>query len=131
MLQFNTGELCHFKGYLPENYDGGGLTFDVFHIGGTDTNTGHVTQWGVSIERWNTNNHDIDSGDSYASEQTATAALLATQGKIIKATITVSSGANMDSLAKDEMFRVKLKRVATSDTNTDKAYLLGLVARET
>lgn len=111
----STNESAVFRGVLPSHYSGGGLTIDIYWMGATAT-SGNV-RWGVSIERNNDNNHDLDS-DNFGTEQLATGAADATSGQLTKTTITVSSGANMDSLAAGEPYRLKLRRLASDGADT-------------
>lgn len=100
-----TEESAYFVGRLPANYGGGGLTLTV-HWTATSATTGAVV-WGGSIERQGT---DIDA-DSFATEQLSSAATTnGTSGIETTTTIAFSSGANMDSLAAGERFRLKLAR---------------------
>lgn len=126
-----TAESMNFRGVIPNSYGGGGLTVDIYWMA-TSATSGDVI-WGVSIERLNTNNHDLDS-DNFASEKTATTTTNATSGKVNKTTITFDSGAEMDSAAAGEPIRIRLQRRAADggDTmNATDAELLLIVVQET
>ena len=110
-----TEELAVFRAILPGYYLGGGLTIDVYGMA-TSATSGDV-KLGIAIERDNDNNHDLDT-DAFATEQTAVVTANGTSGKKFKATVTVSSGANMDSLAASEPYRVKLARKAADGADT-------------
>lgn len=122
-----TAEALVFRGILPSHYAGGGLTLEAHWMGKTAT-TGNVV-WGGEIERGNT---DLDA-DSFATQQTATGAANGTSGIETVTSVTFSSGANMDSLAVGEAFRLRLQRVAAngSDTMTGDAQLIALCLKET
>lgn len=122
-----TNEYAVFLGVLPRNYAGGGLTVTLHWMGASAT-SGNVV-WDTSIERMNT---DEDS-DSFASAQTATGAANGTSGIITATAITHSSGANMDSLAVGEPFRLKVLREGDSgsDTMTGDAQLVAVEIKET
>lgn len=115
---------------IPSIYAGGGLTIDVFWMSASATSGDIVL--GISIERDNDNNHDLDS-DAFATEQTGTSTANGTSGKLIKKTITVSSGANMDSAAAGEPIRIKVRRKGSdgSDTMTGDAQLVYVHIKET
>lgn len=120
-----------FRGVLPANYSGGGLTLDVYWMA-TSATTGDVV-WGGSIERAQNAGTDQDS-DSFATEQTSSAVTTnGTSGIKNKSTITFSSGANMDSLAAGEPFRLKLARKVANvgDTMTGDAEITEAHLKET
>jgi len=103
-----TSESAIFRGVLPSNYAGGGLTLEIWWAA-TSATTGDVV-WGGSIERAQEGGSDQDT-DSFATEQLSTAVTTnATSGIKNKSTITFTSGANMDSLAAGEPFRLKIAR---------------------
>ena len=106
---------------LPANYAGGGLTLDIYWMA-TSATTGDVV-WGGSIERAQSGGTDQDS-DSFATEQLSTA--VTTSG-------TFSSGANMDSLAAGEPFRLKIARkpADAGDTMTGDAEFTEAHLKET
>lgn len=105
-------EVVILEGVLPANYAGGGLTFN-FWFKATTATTGDVVT-GAAIERGNT---DIDS-DSFASEKTVTSTTDGTCGISKKGTISYTSGAEMDSLAAGEPFRIKLARNGSDGSDT-------------
>lgn len=124
-------EAAIFRGTLPANYAGGGLTLDIYWMA-TSATSGDVV-WGGSIERAQSGGTDQDS-DSFATEQLSTAVTTnATNGIKNKSTITFSSGANMDSLAAGEPFRLKIARkpADAGDTMTGDAEFTEAVLKET
>lgn len=126
-----TSESAVFRGILPGNYAGGGLTLDIYWMA-TSATSGDVV-WGGSIERAQSGGTDQDS-DSFATEQLSTAVTTnATNGIKNKSTITFSSGANMDSLAAGEPFRLKIARkpADAGDTMTGDAEFTEAVLKET
>ena len=124
-----TTETAVFGGVLSPDYAGGGLTVEVYWMGTTAT-SGSVT-WEASIERGNT---DMDS-DSFASANFATSATNGTSGILTKTAITFTDGADMDSLAAGEAFRLKIERDADGTNGTDDmtgdAEVFAVVVRET
>lgn len=127
-----TDEEAVFSGVLPENYAGGGLTIDTFWAF-TSATTGSLRVQ-AGIERIDASSLDIDA-DSFAAFQSAGGSAPGTNGQVIKVTITMTNGAQMDSLAAGEIFRLKIRRDAdgtsgTDDITTD-AELLGVDVKET
>lgn len=123
-----TNEYAIFGGVLATAYTGNGLTCDIYWTA-TSATSGDVL-WEAGIERMNT---DEDS-DSFATAQAASAATTSgTSGIITKTTITFTSGAQMDSLAAGESFRIRIMRNAAGagDTMTGDAEIHRVVVRET
>jgi hypothetical protein len=129
VLDFDAGtdEYAFFVGALPASYAGGGLTVDIYWTA-TSATSGNC-MWEAAIERYTT---DLDS-DSFATAQATTSATSGTSGIITKTTITLTSGAQMDSLAAGEAFRLQIMRNANNaaDTMTGDAELHCVTMRET
>lgn len=107
---------------LPADYSGGGVTVNIW-CSLTSATSGTVG-WLVSLERIDASSLDIDS-DSFATAQTVTAVTVpGTSGQVLKMSVNISNGANMDSLAAGELFRLKIARDVTNDTATGDAELL-------
>ena len=121
-----------FTGILPRHYAGGGVTV-YLHVGFTSATSGNAF-WQVSIERMDDGTLDLDA-DSFAAVQGAAGNPNGTSGIMTLVTITFTAGAQMDSLAVGEMFRLKVRRDAdgtggTDDVTTD-AELFGIEVKET
>ena len=121
-----------FTSILPRHYGGGGLTV-YLHVGFTSATTGSAF-WQVGIERMDDGTLDLDA-DSIAAFQGAAGNPNATNGVMTLVTVTFTAGAQMDSLAVGEMFRLKVRRDAdgtagTDDVTTD-AELFGIEIKET
>jgi hypothetical protein len=130
VLDFDTTtqEAAIFTGVLPADYGGAGITVSVF-CALTSAITGTVG-WLASIERIDASSLDIDA-DSFASAQTITATTVpGTSGQILKLSVNISNGANMDSLAAGELFRLKIERDVTNDTAAGDAELLRVTMKE-
>jgi hypothetical protein len=115
VLDFDAGtdESVIFEGVLPAHYGGSGLTLELWCMMSSAT-SGNVIMQGA-VERRNT---DADS-DSFASAQSSAAtAVNGTSGIPFLVSITFSSGANMDSLAAGEPFRLKVNRDADNGSDT-------------
>jgi hypothetical protein len=123
-----TAEAAIFQGVLPAAYNGGGLTVDIWSTA-TSAVTGNVA-WNVYIERIGTA-LDIDA-DSFAAANThAATTVSATSGIAVKSTVTFTDGADMDSLAAGEPYRLKIERDVATDTAVGDIELLRVLVRET
>jgi len=125
-----TQESVYFEDTLPDTYAGGGLTLTLFLIAASAT-TGDCVFEGA-IERQDTGT-DLDA-DSFATAQGSGAVTVAgTAGQTFTATITFTSGANMDSLAAGERFRLLVRRAPAnaSDNVATDVQLTGVRIRET
>jgi len=126
----STIETLYFDGILSHLYGGGGLTFEIWFAMTTAT-SGNVVL-GLAMER-HQDGTDTIASDSFATEQTATVAVPGTAGVVKKGTITMTSGAQMDSLAAGEHFRLRFRRVADngSDTAAGDCELIAILVKET
>lgn len=123
-------EVAVFTAVLPRNYAGGGVTVSLRWSASSAT-SGNVV-WNGYVERIDDESLDIDA-DSFAAAQIATAAAPGTSGQVQYTDIAFTHGAQMDSLAVGELFRLSVQRngVSGSDTMTGDAELLGVEIRET
>ena len=120
-----TAEAAIFTGILPRNYAGGGIT--VYVTWAIAATTGTVG-WTVEFERVNT----AINADSFASAQTITAATVSGTTLVPSITnVAVTDGANVDSIAVGDTFRVRLKRDVASDTAAGDAFFLAMELKET
>lgn len=126
-----TDEEAVFRGVLPISYAGGGLTCECF-VAFTSATSGSV-RLQAAIERIDASSLDIDA-DSFAAFQSAGGTAPGTSGQVIKVAITFTAGAQMDSLAAGEAFRLKIRRDADGTSGTDDVAtdmeLLRVVLRE-
>lgn len=124
-----TGETAYFRGVLPRHYAGGGITVYV-HAALTSATTGTLG-WLIAFERVSDSQQDIDS-DGFAADQTITAATVpGTSGHVSILNVAVSNGANMDSIAVGEGFRLRVTRDVANDTATGDAELWAVELKET
>ena len=124
-----TGEAAIFTGIVPRHYGGGGITVYI-HAMLTSATTGTIG-WLVAFERMSDATTDLDS-DSFASDNTVTAATVpGTSGVVLVLNVAVSNGANMDSIAVGEAFRLRITRDVANDTATGDAELLAVELKET
>ena len=133
VLDFNDSadESAVFPGVLPANYAGGGITVTLVWAA-TSAVAGDVV-WEASFERHQDETDDLDA-DSFAAAQTATATAPGTSaGRVQYTDIPFTNGAQMDSLAINESFRLKITRNAddAADTMVGDAELLRVLVKET
>lgn len=113
-----------FTGVLPDGYGGNGVTVSVW-CALASAITGTVG-WDVAFERDDAGGLDID-GDSFATAQTITAVTVpGTSGLLLKMSVNIADGADMDSLAAGEMFRLRVRRDVANDTAVGNAQLLAV-----
>ncbi len=130
VLDFNGGsnEEAVFSYIMPQHYSGGGVTVYLHYaVAGT---TGDI-DWDAAFERIGDQQLDID-GDSFAAVNSVDGTSIpGTSGLVDIVSIAFTDGADMDSIAVGEMFRLKIIRDAASDTNGNDAHLLMVEIRET
>lgn len=124
-----TQEAAIFTGILPRHYAGGGITF-YLHWAATSATSG-TGGWDVSVESIGNGSQDIDS-DGFATAQTVTAATVpGTSGHVSITNVAITDGANIDSIAVGEAFRVRVRRDVANDTATGDLELLAVELKET
>jgi hypothetical protein len=132
VLDFDTTtqESAIFKGIVPRNYSGGGITVYV-HAALTSATTGTLG-WDVTFERVSDSQQDIDS-DGFATAQTITAVTVpGTSGFVFILNVAITAGAaGTDSIAAGEGFRLRLRRDVANDTAAGDAEFWGLEGKET
>jgi hypothetical protein len=130
ILEFSntTGQdVAIFSDVLPRNYGGNGITVYIHWCAVPTTGT---VGWLIGIERIGTA-LDIDA-DSFAANQTATATTVSgTSGTVIITSAAFTHGAQMDSLAVGEAFRLKLTRDIGNDDAAGLAQVLAVEIKET
>ena len=126
----DTDEFAQFRAALPSTYGGGGLTV-IVRFTMTSATSGSVVLT-AAIERLNDEAIDIDV-DSFSAAVTGTFTAPSTSGFVQYATISLTDGAQIDSLAAGEMFRIRLSRDAdnVADTATGDLEFLYATIEET
>jgi hypothetical protein len=131
VLEFDTTtqEAAVFAGRLPRNYSGGNLVVSVSWMAATATSG--TIGWGVTFERDNAANNDLDA-DAWATEQIITAVTVdAASGKVTTSSVTCTAGAaGTASMAAGEDFRLRVRRDVANDTATGDAQLLSVEVKE-
>lgn len=111
-----TDEEAVFTGVLPPSYEGGGLSIRAF-VAFTSATSGSA-RLQAAVERMDASSLDIDA-DSFAAFQSDGVTAPGTSGQVIMFSVTLTSGAQMDSLVAGECFRLKLRRDADGTSGTD------------
>jgi hypothetical protein len=124
-----TAEAAIFSDVLPRNYGGGGITVYIHHS--PTSAVAGTSGWTVEFERIGDGQQDVDA-DSFATAQTVTAATVpGTSGHVDILNVAVTNGANMDSIAVGELFRLRVKRDVANDTATGDVELHAVELKET
>lgn len=131
VLEFDTTtqEVAVFAGVMPRAYSGGNIVAYLAWMAASAV-TGTIG-WGVTLERDNDANHDLDA-DAWATEQIITAATVdGTSGKVKTTNVVMTAGgAGTDSVAAGEPFRVRIRRDVATDTAAGDAQLLSVELKE-
>ena len=124
-----TVERAIFSAVMPEHYSGGGVTA-YLHYSMTSA-VADTVDWGGAFERIGDQQQDVDS-DSFASDNTVNNTTVpGTSGNVDVVSIAFTDGADMDSVAAGELFRLRITRFATTDDATGDAELHAVELRET
>ena len=125
-----TDESCEFAGFMPRHYGGGGLTVTIGWMAATATSGNCI--WDLAMKSVSDDADDLDT-KAFAAANSVTDAAASASGELSYATITFTDGADMDSIAAGEYFRMQLTRDADngSDTMTGDAQLVFIEIRET
>ena len=124
----STNESICFDSIMPQQYRGGNINVHI-HYAMTSATSGDV-DWSVKFDRVAASDLDIDS-ESYSSAVTSlNNTVPSTSGQIDIATISVSSGAEMDNIVAGDLYRMCITRGATADTATGDAELIAVEIRE-
>ena len=125
----DTNESAVFSAIMPRHYADGGVTVYI-HFCMTGDTSGDI-DWDACFERIGDSHLDID-GDSFAAANSVdNTTVPATSGLVDIVSIAFTNGADMDSVAIGEAFRLKITRDAASDTSTGDAELLAVEIKET
>jgi hypothetical protein len=120
-----------FSAVMPQNYAGTtGIT--VYIHWSADGVTVNDVIWDVSFERIGTGQQDVDS-DGFAAVNSVTDTAPGTDGDVEVCSVAFTDGADMDSVATGELFRIKITRDAdnVSDDLDANAQLHAVELRET
>jgi hypothetical protein len=124
-----TNESAVFSAIMPQAYSSGGVTV-YLHYAMTSATSGDI-DWDVAFERIGDQQQDIDSDGFAAVQSVDNTTVPGTSGNVDVVSIAFTDGAQMDSVAVGESFRLKVTRDAASDTATGDAELVKVEIRET
>jgi hypothetical protein len=125
-----TSWMLDFEAFLSRRYSGGGITLSLAWMAATAVSGAVV--WSAQWERHDTAT-DLDS-DSFATAVNSSAITVpGTSGFPVYTPIAFTNGAQLDSLAVGEHFRLRVLRLPadSGDTAAGFAQLLGVEGRET
>ena len=122
VLDFDTTtqETVYFHGVMPDNYDGEGITIQIWWTVTTET-TGTVG-WEADFELMTGLDIDGDSFNTTANTITATT-VSATNGTMQTTSVSIADGTAMDSLVAGSLFRLRIRRDVGNDTAANDAEL--------
>jgi len=123
-----TNEDAVFSGVMPQIYAGGGVT--VFLHYAMTSAVALTVDWDVAFERIGDQTLDIDADSFAAVNSVDNTTVPATAGLVDIVSVAFTDGADMDSVAVGELFRLKVTRDAASDDATGDAELLAVEIRE-
>jgi hypothetical protein len=124
----STNESAVFSSVMPQHYSSGGVDV-LLHYAMSSATSGDV-DIDVSFERIGDQQQDIDA-DSFATAQSVdNTTVPSTSGLVDVVTVSFTNGAQMDSVAAGEAFRLQVTRDATSDTAAGDLELLMVEIRE-
>ncbi len=93
--------------------------------------TSNTVDWDVAFERIGDQQQDVDSDSFAAVNSVDDTTVPGTSGNVDVVSIAFTDGADMDSVAAGELFRLKITRDATNDDATGDAELHAIEIRET
>ena len=124
-----TNESAVFSDIMPQHYGGGGVTV-YLHYSMSSATSGDV-DLDVAFERIGDQQQNVDADSFAAVNSVDNTTVPATSGLVDVVSIAFTDGADMDSVAAGEKFRIKVTRDAASDTATGDLELHAVEIRET
>ena len=122
-------ESAVFTGIVPRHYGGGGVIVYLHYAMASAVTL--TVDWDAAFERIGDQQLDIDADGFAAVNSVDNTTVPGTAGLVDIVTITFTDGADMDSVAVGELFRLKITRDAASDDATGDAELLAIEVKET
>jgi len=132
VLKFDdtTNESVVFTGVMPQSYAGTTGVTVYLHYSMTSATTGDV-DFDAAFERIGDQQLDIDADSFAAVNSVDNTTVPATSGLVDIVSVAFTDGADMDSVAVGELFRIKVTRDAVSDTSAGDLELHAVEIRET
>jgi len=112
-------EVAMFQGFMPRNYDGGGLTVTMKLMASSAT-TGDMS-YKIFFKRIEDDVTDIDTATFAAPNSNTAMDAPSASGNVKDYTITFADGSEMDNIAVGETFFLLIMRDAQDTTNDDMA----------
>jgi hypothetical protein len=126
----STNESAVFSSVMPRHYSGTTGVTVYIHYSMSSATSGDI-DWDVSFERIGDGSQDTDSDGFAAANSVDNSTVPATSGHVDIVNVTFTDGADMDSVAVGEKFRIKVTRDAVSDTATGDAELHAVEIKDT
>lgn len=115
-LDATTDESIVFGAFMPRNYAGGGLTLTIGWMASSAT-TGTISL-DAAFMSVTDDADDLDT-KAFAAANNANPTTASATGEVDYVTIAFTDGADMDSVAAGEYFRLQITRDANGTTSTD------------
>ena len=115
VLDFALNEIGVFSGVLPRHYKNGGVTV-YLHYAMTSAEANDI-KLETCFERIGDQQQDLDADGFAAAQNTGDVTVPASSGFVDIASTTHTDGAQMDSIAVGQGFRLKVKRIAVAGTD--------------
>ena len=131
ILDFDDTDNEHavFSGIMPRHYGGGGVTVYI-HYAMSSAVSGDI-DWDAAFERIGDQQQDIDADGFAAVQSIDNITVPGTSGNVDIVSIPFTNGAQMDSVAVGEAFRLKITRDAVNDTASGDAEIVAIEIKET
>lgn len=132
VLDFDAGtnEDAVFSAVMPQHYAGttGVTVYIHYSMSSAEANT---VDWDVAFELIGDQDLDIDADDFAAVNSVDNTTVPGTTGLVDVVSVAFTDGADMDSVAAGDLFRIKVTRDAASDDAAGDAELHAVEIRET
>ena len=124
-----TNEFCVFSAVMPRNYGGSGLTVYIHYA--MSSAEADTIDWDAAFERIGDQQQDLDADGFAAVQSVDNTTVPANSGDVDIVSIDFTDGAQMDSVAVGEGFRIKINRDAANDDAPGDAELVFVEIKET
>ena len=124
-----TNESAVFSDVMPRNYAGSGVTVYIHYA--MSSAEADTVDWDIAFERIGDQQQDLDADGFAAVNSVDNTTVPGTSGLVDIVNVTFTDGADMDSVAVGEGFRLKVTRDATNDDAAGDAELRFAEIKET
>jgi hypothetical protein len=128
VLDFALNDVAYFEGIMPRHYAGGGVTIHL-HFAMSSASSGTI-RLQTDFERIGIDHQNITNDGFTNSPQNADSSVSTTLGNVMVASSTHTNGAQMDSVAVGEKFRISVKRASLGGDPTGDLELVGIEIKE-